>query len=186
MSDREIVEAILRRDPKITRRFFFEKCRPLFLSILKNVFDGKVDYDAMVNELYLYIMAEDGSKLRKFEYRSSIYQWIKVVAIRLFLRKREELTSKETDDIDERVSAEIIDTPQIIAQRIDVANLLSMMKNARYATVLRRLIMEEEYSETVAADLGVSVDNLYNIKRRAIVSLTKIALKYYDDERRPR
>lgn len=186
MSDREIVEAILRRDPKVTRWFFFEKCRPLFLSILKNVFDGKVDYDAMVNELYLYILADDGSKLRKFEYRSSIYQWIKVVAIRLFLRKRDEMASKDTDDIDDRARGEVIDTPQIIAQRIDVANLLSMMKNARYAFVLRRLIMEEDNSETVAAELGVTIDNLYNIKRRAIVSLTKIALKYYDDERRPR
>ena len=186
MTDKEIVEALLRHDPRTTRWFFFEKCRPLLLSILKSIFDGKANYNAMVNELYLYIMADDGAKLRKFEFRSSIYQWVKVVAIRLFLRKRDELAPGGDEPIDDRTDGEAVDTPRTIARRIDVASMLAMMKNERYAAVLRRLIMDEDDTETVAADLGVTVDNLYNIKRRAIASMTKIALKYYDDEKGPR
>ena len=44
----------------MTEEFFFLKCRPLFCSIMKLVFSYEVDYDEMVNELYVYLMEDDG------------------------------------------------------------------------------------------------------------------------------
>ena len=51
------------------------------------------------------------------------------------------------------------------------------MKNQRYALVIRLLMIEDKTPEEVAQQLCVTVDNLYNIKRRAMQALTEVALK---------
>lgn len=74
MTDKEILQGLIARDNQVTEDFFFVKCHPLFCSIIKNVFDYEVDYNEMVNELYLYLMENDAIKLRNFQFRSSVYQ----------------------------------------------------------------------------------------------------------------
>ena len=74
MTTQQIIDALLARDERVTEQFFFGNCRPLFVSIIKNVFLYKVDYDEFVNEFYLYLMENDAYRLRQFEGRSSIYQ----------------------------------------------------------------------------------------------------------------
>jgi hypothetical protein len=61
--------------------------------------------------------------------------------------------------------------------RMDVEHLFSVMPNKRYVYVIRRLILEEADPRIVAEELQTNVDNLYNIKKRAISALTEIALK---------
>jgi hypothetical protein len=51
------------------------------------------------------------------------------------------------------------------------------MPNRRYVYVLRRLVLQETEPKEVAQELGTNVDNLYNIKKRAIAALTDIVLK---------
>lgn len=181
MTDREIIQGLIERNNQITNQFFYVKCRPLLTAIMHLVFNYPVEYNEMVSELYNYLMENDAFKLRQFQYRSTIYQWLKVVATRFFIQKRNSLienVSKETpyERQDEDV---MIDTAQIVAQRIDVAELLSMMENQRYADVIRHLILQDEEPEKYAESIGVSVDNLYNIKRRAISAVSRIAIKYY-------
>ena len=88
MTTQIIIRKLIEKDERVTRHFFFEKCRPLFLGIIKHVFSYEVNYDEFVNELYLHIMENDAARLRQFEGKSSIYQWLKVVAIRFFIAKR--------------------------------------------------------------------------------------------------
>ena len=88
MSDRQIIEALIAHDEQVTKQFLFESCRPLFVSIINQVFSYKVNYDEFVNEFYLHLMEDDARRLRMFEGRSSIYSWIKTVAIRYFIAKR--------------------------------------------------------------------------------------------------
>ena len=47
----------------------------------------------------------------------------------------------------------------------------------RYVYVIKRLVLEEAEPKIVAEELCTNVDNLYNIKKRAIAVLTEIALK---------
>ena len=98
MTDQEIIQGLIARDNRVTEEFFFVRCRPLFLSIIRKVFNYEVEYDELVNELYLYLMEDDAKKLRDFEYRSSVYQWIKVLAIRFFIRKRNELIENDSEE----------------------------------------------------------------------------------------
>ena len=64
MTDQQIIEALISRDEWVTLQFFFRKCRPLFMSIMRHVFSYEVDYDEFVNEFYLHLMENDAYRLR--------------------------------------------------------------------------------------------------------------------------
>lgn len=179
MTDREIIHGLISRDNRVTEQFFFVNCRPLLLAVMRLVFSRPVEYDEMVSELYAYLMADDAMKLRKFQYRSSIYQWLKVVATRYFIRRRDNMIAdiSQTPDCLGIDSAHV-DTLDAVEDAIDVERLLSEIPNQRYADVIRHLILRDESPEAYAASIGVSIDNLYNIKRRAMASLTRVATQY--------
>ncbi len=178
MTDREIVDKLIEPDNKVTDEFFFTRCRPLFVSIIRSVFPYPVDYDEFVNEFYIHLMENDAYRLRQFQGRSSLFQWMKVVAIRFFIAKRDNMiedTSKETL-LDGAEASESVDYERQTAAAIDLRTLLQRMPNKRYAYVIKRLILDDAEPKTVADDLGTNVDNLYNIKKRAVAALTAIAL----------
>lgn len=179
MNDRQIIEALIARDGRITQQFFFKDCRPLFMSIIRHVFSYAVDYDEFVNEFYLHLMENDAYRLRQFQCRSSIYQWMKVVAIRYFIARRDKMIDMEPKDalLDSAIQKESVDTEKAAAAKIDMERLFSFMANRRYVYVIKRLVLQEAEPEIVAKELSTNIDNLYNIKRRAVAALTEIALK---------
>lgn len=181
MTDSEIIQGLIARDNRITEQFFFVKCRPLLMSVMRLVFNYPVDYDEMVSELYDYLMADDSARLRQFKFRSSIYQWLKVVAVRFFIQRRDFLIDENTKETPyDRGDVESSYEPSNkVAIRLDIAKLLSLMENQRYAEVLRHLILYDEEPACYANEIGVSVDNLYNIKKRAITAFSQIAIKFY-------
>lgn len=176
MTDQQIIAALVERDEKVTRQFFFKDCRPLFASIIRHVFTYKVDYDEFVNEFYLYLMENEAHRLRQFQGRSSIYQWMKVVAIRYFVAKRDtmiDMTPKETltNEIDTAY-----DKSNALAAKIDIHRLFMLMSNKRYVYVIQRLVLDDADPKDVAEELQVTTENLYNIKKRALAALTQLAL----------
>jgi RNA polymerase sigma factor (sigma-70 family) len=177
MDDKQIIEALIARDEQVTRQFFFGSCRPLFVSIINKVFSYKVDYDEFVNEFYLHLMENDASRLRQFEGRSTIYQWIKIVAIRYFISKRKRLIDMEGGSPLFKERGDCYDAENITSAKMDVESLLAQMTNLRYAYVIRRLILQDKEPAEVADELGITVDNLYNIKKRALSALFQIAHK---------
>lgn len=173
MTDKEIVQCLINRDERVTRWFFQVKCRPLLLSIMRYVFDYSVDYDEVVNEIYFLLMENDARRLRQFDFKSTICQWIKTVALRHFINKHSlmiEDASKEHPYIMQNTDA--CDTDMEISAHVDIHLLLEQMENRRYAYVLQKLVLEDCAPQTVADELKVTVDNLYNIKKRAITALT--------------
>ena len=177
MTDKQIIGALIARDERKTEEFFYKNCRPLFLSIIRKVFSYQVDYDEFVNEFYLYLMENDAYRLRQFEGRSSVYQWLKVRAIRYFIAKRDEMLDKPSEDalIDKAAKTMSVNEEKQIIAKVDIAHLLKIMPNKRYEYVLRRLVLQDAKPKTVANELCTSVENLYVIKKRAIASLTEIA-----------
>ena len=181
MKSREIVDALIRRDGHVTEQFFFKDCRPLFISVIRHVFSYEVDYDEFVNEFYIYLMENDAHRLRQFEGRSSIYQWIKVVAIRYFVAKRDRMIdSNPQKPLYDRLANVADDKPHSGHDaKIDVEHLLSKLPNRRYAYVIRRLVLDDAEPSVVAKELDVEVFNLYNIKKRAMHALTELALNAF-------
>lgn len=181
MTDQEIIQGLIDRDNHITEQFFFVKCRPLLTAIMRLVFNYPVEYNEMVSELYDYLMEDNCIKLRQFQYRSTIYQWMKVVATRFFISHRNNMIENESKEppYERETDDDVIDTVNVISDKMDVATLLQLMDNQRYADVIRYMILNDMEPEQYALQIGVTVDNLYNIKKRAMTALTRIAIKYY-------
>ena len=88
------------------------------------------------------------------------------MATRFFIRHRNamiENTSKESP-YERETNDEVIDTVNVISDKIDVEKLLQLMENQRYADVIRNLVLDDMEPERYALEIGVTVDNLYNIK----------------------
>ena len=176
MTDQEIIQGLIRKSNVVTQEFFFERCRPLFCKIISHVFTYEVDYDEFVNELYLYLMEDDAQKLKGFEYRCSVYQWLKVLAIRFFIQKRDRMIDacpKNSHYTAEEPAGKDVDD-RIVSN--DVQQLLKQMPSQRYAYVIRKLIIEDCEPSKLACEMGITPANLYNIKRRAMAQLTSVAL----------
>lgn len=178
MTDQQIIQGLIDKENAITEYFFFEKCQPLFRSIIRLVFSYKVDYDEFVNELYQLLMKDDAYKLRQFQYRSTLMQWIKTVAIRHFILKRNEMIEdKSKEPLYEGVNDEPDESENETTAHIDLERLFSQMNNKRYVFVIQKLILEDIEPELLAESMGITTANLYNIKKRAMASLTRVALK---------
>ena len=177
MTDREIIQGLLARDNQLTEEFFFVRCHPLFQSIMQHVFSYEVDYNEMVNELYAYLMEEDGSKLRNFQYRSSLFLWLKVLAIRYFIKKRNKMIDDTSHEALYYRAMQKATFPENRFARGDIERLFEKMPNKRYAYVIRRIVIEGCEAEQLALEMNITTANLYNIKKRAMAQLTRTALK---------
>lgn len=176
MRDIDIRDALIARDNSVTQRFFFHNCRPLLYRLISDIFSSRVDYDEMVNELYLHLMANDAQRLRSFNGDSSIYQWLKTVARRFFLSVK--MRGQVIDDgVKDRLYErhdEMTDSSKQEAC-MDVAALLDQISNKRYRMVLKLAVLEGMDYDELAEITGLKKSNLYNIKRRALAELEKIA-----------
>lgn len=181
MSDREIIQGLLERDNRVTEQFFYVRCRPLLTATMRLVFSYPVDYDEMVGELYRYLMENDGARLRQFQYRSSLYQWMKVVATRFFIHHRDNMIEDRSKELpyEQGDDDAVVDTVNALGDRMDVAALLRLMDNERYADAIRNLVLDDVEPAEYAGRIGVTVDNLYNIKKRAMTAIARVAIKYY-------
>ena len=180
MTDKEIIQGLINKDNNITQEFFFKQCKPLFQNIINRIFDNTAEYDELVNELYIYLMADDAAKLKNFQYRSSLFHWLKILASRFFIRRKNQVTVIENEG-----QETLLETKDYIINDVyydnndlaDVKRLLDEMPNKRYALVIQRLIIEGVPPEELALEMGIKTSNIYNIKQRAIKQLTEVALK---------
>lgn len=186
MTDKKIVQKLIDRDNRVTQAFFFKHCKPLFLSIIRNTFDYQVDYDEFVNELYIHLMEDDAHRLRTFNFSCSLYGWLKMVAIYYFLAEKNHdklIDNKSKEPPTEKDERNV--TQDSLISKEDLKRLFAAMPNRRYALVLEKLILEDMATEKLAAEMGITVANLYNIKKRAIEQLTQVAvndIKYYNKQ----
>lgn len=183
MTDKEIVQKLIDRDNRVTQAFFFKHCKPLFLSIIHNMYNYQVDYNEFVNELYIHLMENDAHRLRTFKFSCSLYGWLETVAFYYFLveknhdklidnESKEPLTQKEEDYMTQNLSEISID---------DLKRLFAAMPNRRYAYVLEKWLIEDMPPKKLAAEMGITVANLYNIKKRALEQLKKVALNDFNN-----
>lgn len=93
--DKVLVNKII-NDDSFAFDFFHEKCRPLFSKILWQLYGNNADYDELVNELYWVLKKPDTKgemwhALKTYDYRTSLFDWIKTVAVRHFYTPSEEI-----------------------------------------------------------------------------------------------
>ncbi len=180
ITDEQIVNGLINRDNYITNTYFLQKYRPLFIKAISLIFDYTVDKDECINELYIYLMKDNAAKLRSFQGKSTFGCWLKMVTIRFFkdLRNAQKVidnTSQEPPYIEDRDSATY--THNTTEAKIDLESLFDKIENKRYVDVIRALVIEEAEPEHIARFMGITIANLYNIKKRALAALAKVAIK---------
>lgn len=174
LDDEQIVNGILNNNRLLIEYFFQKKCSGLFSYVLLNVFDGNIDKRELVSELYLFMAQNDWQVFRKFQYRSSLMTYVSVVAVRYFQKKRIALIdSISTEELNDKMK-HIYNSGTTIEQRMDINSALQKMPNARYRQVIEVLDLQDVQPEKLAREMNVSVDNLYNIHRRALIQLRLI------------
>lgn len=179
--DLDIAKRLINGDQEATHSFFYDECRGMLTLVINKVFNYPIEYDELVNALYIYVMENDAYRLRQFKGRSSIYLWLRTTATRFFINYRDQVIDDTTHE------PPLLGTPDEPEDEEDenedfdnrtVRQAFDKMPNRRYAYVLQRLVIDEAPPLDVANEMGVTIDNLYNIKKRAIAQLTQELTKY--------
>lgn len=174
LDDHELVDGILNNNQPLIKYFFTKKCSGLFAYILVNVFDGNIDKRELVSELYLFMTQNNWQVFRKFQYRSTLMTYVSVVAVRFFQKKRARLIDSLSSISLNNQEGQIHSCVLSIDQRIDIREALEKMPNQRYRKVIEVLDLQDVRPEQLAEEMNVTVENLYNIHRRALVQLRLI------------
>ena len=185
LTDEEVVSAILNRDVKITRLYFYEKCYPLFKSCYDKYYTDCETCIEFINQIYLLVMtprkSTGVSPLQTFGFRCTLTMWLKIIAenyckqlfrIRVESSNSVEPTSDRLTKIDNSLE---VDFNSIYAS--DVRKILDMMPNKRYSHLIELRYVEEKTNEETAMVLGMTMDNYYNKHKLAKAQFCNILRK---------
>lgn len=181
--DKRTLQRLIDGDKKETSEFFLNRCKKIVEVIVKKYFPERAkysDYDEEINELYVFLMKDKAKKLTDLELCGSFDGWLYMVA-RNYLFDYYKKNSSGVIDYDDENSFnnEVVLTWTSETRKeteMDFVRLLNYMPNRRYADVLRKLICEDMSPKDLAREMDVNEANLYNIKKRAIAQLTRIAI----------
>lgn len=169
-TDAIFIKALKMGNNEISRQFFYKEIGGILHKIRMEVFRGNVDFDELVSELYIYLSRDNWTKFDGFDGKNGcrLRTWIIPVAWRYFMSIRERLLKTEKIDDNSDVIKDSIRDDLRIQIAIDVNAVLSRMPNQRYAEIIRLLLIEGYASQDVADMLDMKVENIYNLKHRAI------------------
>lgn len=169
-TDAIFIKALKMGNNEISRQFFYKEIGGILHKIRMEVFRGNVDFDELVSELYIYLSRDNWTKFDGFDGKNGcrLRTWMIPVAWRYFMSIRERLLKTEKIDDNSGVIKDSIRDDLRIQIAIDVNAVLSRMPNQRYAEIIRLLLIEGYASQDVADMLDMKVENIYNLKHRAI------------------
>lgn len=169
-TDAIFIKALKMGNNEISRQFFYKEIVGILHKIRMEVFRGNVDFDELVSELYIYLSRDNWTKFDGFDGKNGcrLRTWMIPVAWRYFMSIRERLLKTEKIDDNSGVIKHSIRDDLRIQIAIDVNAVLSRMPNQRYAEIIRLLLIEGYASQDVADMLDMKVENIYNLKHRAI------------------
>lgn len=180
-NDQAVVDAILRRDQRITQQYLYVRCYPMFKSVFDNYYTDCCTCIEFINEIYVHLLSPNRKtgmcKLETFQFKSTLATWLKMVAIYFcyehFRRKKKVTFVEEKKVSDDYVSdrfdkfvASTYEETNIMAWH-DMERVLGLMPNKRYSMVIRLRYMNGLSNEETAVAMQMSMDNFYNIHMRA-------------------
>ena len=154
------------------------------------IFSGRAEVDEIRNAIFIHLMEDDCRRFKLVNDTAALLGWINRTAVRYLIRHKGDFvadckvdTSGDDEPDDDEMTEKQIQrkTPDVSEAtneaHYDTERLLEAMNNARYVMVIRELCLSEREPAEVADEMGITVANLYNIKKRALAALTMVALK---------
>ena len=186
--DLNIKQALLDKDRKVTKEFYYQSCFPIFKSLCERFYTDCESPKELMDEVYLMMLypSKKTGKCQLENYRgeSTLRSWIKTIGMFYCFKKFKEkppvvspppLPSEKNGGSGDRTNDEIISNTREASVEMDTTNmikddamrLIALMPNKRYAKVIRLFKIEGCSNDEVADELGVTLANLYNIHTRA-------------------
>lgn len=183
--DLRIAEALIQRDNRVTRRYFYQQCFPLFKSIYERYHTDCADCKEFIDEIYMVVLAPSRitgkCQMENFRGESTLASWIKTACL-YYCYKQYEAKEKmpiyerlpqpnghfqedESDRNDAIYGSIEIDFSNL--NRQDALAILNQMPNKRYRELIRLRYLESKTNEETAYALGMTMDNYYNKHRLA-------------------
>ena len=188
----QIAKALLDRDEQVTRKYFYQQCYPLFKSIYDNYYTDCTCCKEFIDEIYVLVLAPSKTtgkcQLENFRGESTLASWLKTACLYYCYKqfdlkekmpKYERLPHSNEKEIDEDSDR----TDQIYGSiEIDLSNLkredaitrLKQLPNKRYGELLRLRYVESFTNEETANKLGTTMENYYNLHKRAKEQYDKV------------
>lgn len=170
--DKEYVERIC-NDEKFAYTFLHDRCRPLISKILWTMFGNDADYDDLVNDLYIHLKKPGAHgkywhNLKTFDYKTSLFDWIKTVAVRLFYTP----------------NPEVFEIPQAIIESGLAEQIILEISIAKYRKFMWLYYIEQDSKEDIISKIGIEESEYSKLSRQAVKSF-KSCVKgrfpdYYD------
>lgn len=168
--DELFINALKSGNNELCHQFFYQEMGGIIHKIRTELLRGLVDYDEMVNELYLYLSQNNWSKLNSFDAKNGcrLRTWMIPLAWRFFMGFQEKIAKTNTIVSNSDLYITSVSDDLRIQISIDVNAVLSRMPNQRYSEIIRLLIIEGYKAADVADMLNMRVENVYNLRHRAI------------------
>lgn len=178
--DAEIIVGLKSSDSAIrdfyVNRLFYKELKPLLCTIQYSLFKGTVDYDELVNDLYIYLSRNNWSALDSYrgDNQARLSSWISRVAWHYFMNSYRRLSRvlPDEDGVLESMKPYAVVSDDDI--RMDIEEVLKLMPNRRYAEVLKLNLYYGYPAEDIAVLMNTTVSNVYNIKHRAVMQFISI------------
>lgn len=178
--DLAIAKAIISKDERTTREYLYKKYYPMFFAIYNNYHTDCTSCREFINEIYLLILTpgrKSGKcQLENYKGESSLSSWLKTVCLFYCYKKYKHRTFDTFSTSEQKKSGFGDNKPNndnSLFMRVenidknDVDVLLGMMTNENYRIVIRKRYIEEKDHKEIAEELGVTMENYYNIHKRA-------------------
>jgi RNA polymerase sigma factor (sigma-70 family) len=178
--DAEIIVGLKSSDSAIrdfyVNRLFYKELKPLLCTIQYSLFKGTVDYDELVNDLYIHLSRNNWSALDSYrgDNQARLSSWISRVAWHYFMNSYRRLSRvlPDEDGVLESMKPYAVVSDDDI--RMDIEEVLKLMPNRRYAEVLKLNLYYGYPAEDIAVLMNTTVSNVYNIKHRAVMQFISI------------
>ena len=179
-----MVAALMSGDEGAVRYVFYDHYDQLLRLNARKACHGRiVDYDDLRQELFLYLCADNWRRLHRYDATMPFACWFSVVSYRFF--KDYAGTAPVALALAEKEQGEAVgvvaDQESETIAGIDLRDALDGLDSQRDSNILRSLLIDDEEPVAVAARHGITVENLYNIKRRALARLIRGSLKDYSE-----
>lgn len=182
--DLRIAKQLIARDERTTCQYFYKQCYPLFKSIYDNYQTDCESCLEFISEIYVVVLAPSKQtgkcQMENFQGESSLAAWLKTACLYYCYRKYKSKQNmpvigqlvnpddEKFDDPDRFIDlggSSNLDTGSM--DRTDVETVLNMMPNPRYAKLIKLRYLDMCSNEETAEVLETSMDNYYNLHKRA-------------------
>ena len=183
--DTHLVSALAAGEENAIRYVFYSHYNAMLHNLVKRqVGNRPIEYDDLIQELYLYLSNENWKRLKKFNPQKSKFDcWFAMKSNSFFRDYCRKWVYNNTDFSSDNPIYGY--TPSVsnwydTELMRDLLRVLAFFQPPRDREILRALIVEEIEPATVAEQHGITLANLYSIKSKALARLVKNYLTGYD------